>query len=344
MLLKDRIKSEILNKRDIRLDIFLNDVLYNKNGYYFDKKPIGKKNDFITGPEISQMFGEIIGLYLYYIWKTKINSKFNLIELGPGKGTLFKDIANSVSNFPDFLNSAKITFIEVNKELIKFQKKEIKKKYFHNTDWRKSINFQSKYPSIIYSNEFFDCFPIRQFVFKDCWFEKYVSFNKGEDKFYLKDKMVSNKPLISQLNIHKKEKLIEISFDRNKYFEKIYKFIKKRGGVFFTIDYGYLESTKNFTLQSIQSHKFSHVLENIGNKDISSHVNFKDFLNIAYENKLKIEECCTQREFLIKYGILERKKNLSKSKKIKNINIDLERLIGKKEMGDLFKCLIISNL
>ena len=110
MQIINQIKRDLIFK-DMRLDKFIGNALYNRNGYYYKQNPIGDKNDFITAPEISQMFGEIIGLYLYFIWKTKLNSEFNLIELGPGKGTLFKDIAKSVINYPNFLNKAKIEFI-----------------------------------------------------------------------------------------------------------------------------------------------------------------------------------------------------------------------------------------
>ena len=345
MLVEQQIKSEILlKKKDMRLDTFLHYAMYNENGYYYKKKPIGKKEDFVTSPEISQLFGEIIGLYLYYIWKTKIRSKFNFIELGPGKGTLFRDIARSVASFPDFLNSAKISFVEINKELIKIQNINIKKEFSHDINWSKSINFKSNNPSIIYSNEFFDCFPIRQFIHKKSWFEKYVSFNKYENKLYFSDKKVINKQLLTILNLYKNSRLLEISFERNQYFKKICKFIKNKGGVFFTIDYGYTKDIKNFTLQAVQGHKFSNVLENIGEKDISSHVNFNDFISIANDNNLTIEEYSTQRDFLIKYGILERRKKLSNSKQMNIINSGLDRLINKKEMGNLFKCLVISKL
>ncbi len=341
--LQDKLK-QLVKKKDMRLDIFINNAIYNKNGYYYKINPLGKDKDFVTAPEISQMFGEIIGLYLFYIWKTKINSKFNLIELGPGKGTLLNDIVNSVSNYPDFLKKANINLIEINKELIKIQKKNIFNSKISNVKWSKKINFKSKNPSIIYSNEFFDCFPVRQFIFNNCWYEKYVSFNKNNNNFFLKDKLVNNKKILSSLKLYEKEKILEISNERNDYFNKICEFIKKNGGLFFTIDYGYFTNIHNFTIQAIQNHRYSHVLENIGEKDISSHVNFRDFLDIAKKNNLHIEECCSQREFLIKYGIEERQNKLSNLKNRKNINIEMKRLIDNNEMGNLFKCLVVSNL
>jgi len=343
MQIINQIKRDLIFK-DMRLDKFIGNALYNRNGYYYKQNPIGDKNDFITAPEISQMFGEIIGLYLYFIWKTKLNSEFNLIELGPGKGTLFKDIAKSVINYPNFLNKAKIEFIEINKNLIKIQKDNLKKLNLKNIRWLKKINYKSNNPLIIYSNEFFDCFPVRQFVLDDFWSEKYVSYNKIEQKFYFKNKIVKNKKLLLSLNKYKRQKIFEISNERNNYFEKICKFIRKNGGIFLTIDYGYFKNLKHFSLQAVQNHKYSNILENIGQKDISSHVNFNEFKNIAIDNKLKIEEYCTQKDFLIKHGILERAKILSKLNNIENIKIDLNRLTNKVEMGELFKCIIVSNL
>ena len=341
MELEKKIKSEIFsNKKEIRLDYFINNVLFKKDGYYLNQRPVGKNYDFITSPEISQIFGEIIGLYFYYFWKNNIEKTFNLIELGPGNGTLFMDIAKVLENFPNFFNKAKISFIEKNKTLIKSQKKNIYQKYNFQISWLQNINFKSSKPSIIYSNEFFDCFPVRQFLLKKSWFEKYVNFDQLENRLYFTEKLIKNKKLLLLLSNYKDQKILELSNDRNKYFEKICKFIKKNGGLFFTIDYGYFKNINNFTLQAIQGHKFSHIFDSIGKTDISSHVNFADLLNIANDNNLKIEECCTQREFFIKYGILEREKNLPNSK---NISKDVDRLINQNDMGSLFKCLIVSN-
>ena len=113
------------------------------------------------------------------------------------------------------------------------------------------------------------------------------------------------------------------------------------------IDYGYNKKIKNFTLQAIYNHKKTSIFENIGQQDISSHVNFSELIEIAKQNKLQINEFVTQRDFLLKYGILERKKKLL----TKNLNLnknlldeEVDRLINSERMGNLFKCLIVSNL
>ena len=350
MLSKRKInKIKLLNnKKNFRLDKFIEMALYRRNGYYLRKKPIGRKFDFVTSPEISQMFGEIIGVYLVYHWKEKINSKFNLIELGPGNGTLFKDIERTAKILPNFFENADVNLIEINKELRKIQEKNLN--YFKQSKirWSKALNFRSKLPSIIYSNEFFDCFPVRQFLNdNNHWFERYVKFNEKENKYYSINKRVISKKILDYLNKYKRQKIYEVSYSRNKYFEQICKYLKKNRGICILIDYGYNKKIKNFTLQAIYNHKKTSIFENIGQQDISSHVNFNELIEIAKQNKLQINEFVSQRDFLIKYGILERKKKLLTKNSNLNKNLldeEVDRLINVDRMGNLFKCLVVSNL
>ncbi len=336
------------NKKKFRLDKFIEFALFSSNGYYLRKKPIGRKFDFVTSPEISQMFGEIIGIYLLYHWKDKINSKFNLIELGPGNGTLFKDIERTTQILPDFFANADVNLIEINKELREIQKRNLNYFIQSKIRWSKVLDFKSKLPSVIYSNEFFDCFPVRQF-FNDNnhWFERYVKFNEKENKYYSINKPVISEKVLDYLSKYKKQKIYEVSYSRNKYFEQICKYLRKNRGICILIDYGYNEKIKNFTLQAIYNHKKTSIFENIGQQDISSHVNFNELIEIAKQNKLEINEFISQRDFLIKYGILERKKKLlSKNSNLKKNLIDeeVDRLINVDGMGKLFKFLVVSNL
>ena len=186
MNFKDRLIREIKKKRRaLRVDEFIS--------YYISKIPIGFKGDFVTSPEISQMFGEIIGLFILNFWLENIKSEFNLIELGPGKGTLLEDILRITKSYKKFSKSKKIKLIERNKKLIKFQKYKTKIFNLKNVEWLKEFNIVSKLPNIIYSNEFFDCLPVRQFYKKNIWYEKLIDYNKFEDLFYFKDKKVSEK-------------------------------------------------------------------------------------------------------------------------------------------------------
>ena len=346
MTIEELIISEINKKGKISIYDFINLSQYGENGYYIKKNPIGANNDFITAPEISQMFGEILGLFIINNWKQKINSKFNLIELGPGKGTLIGDILRTAKINKKFLESAHLKLIEKNNQLIKLQKKSLDSLNFHRVNWSKEFNIEKNtFPSIIYSNEFFDCFPVRQFHKKDNWFEKFIKYNTSERIFNFVSEKINNKKLIEVLKRFDDVKVAEISESRMKYFEKICKFIKKNKGIFITIDYGYLDPPKNFSLQTICNHKNSHIFENIGNQDITTHVNFEELINISIKNNLKIDLYCTQKDFLISNGIKNRKDKLKINKKtniIKNLDFQYDRLTNKSEMGDIFKVLVVS--
>ena len=177
----------IKKKQPLTVEDYTNICLYKKNGYYINSKILGQKGDFITSPEISQLFGEIIGIYIYSYWKNFFGKNFNLVELGPGKGTLMIDILNITKKLKNFNNFSNIYFIEKNIHLIQEQKKKIKK--FHSNSsiaqWRKKFSINNKNPTIIIANEFFDCLPIRQFYKNNNqWYEKMISYNNNEDRIF----------------------------------------------------------------------------------------------------------------------------------------------------------------
>lgn len=348
------IKKEICQKirkklNGITVEEYIKICLYHKEGYYSKIDPLGHRGDFITAPEISQLFGEILGLFIFYLWKNKFNQPINLIELGPGKATLLIDILRITKNFSHFNNSLKIHLIEKNNTLIKLQKKIFNSEFFNSykISWSKKFKEISNEPVIIYANEFFDCLPIRQFQKKKLsWYEKKINFNTKENKFYTKDILVKNIKMLSLLNKKGSENILEISQEREKYFQKLCIYVKKVKGFIIIIDYGYYDSPESFTLQAVYNNKLSHVLENPGMQDISSLVNFKNLIKIAQKNYLKIHTFCTQRDFLLSHGIKERKNKIFKKCKIKNQKIiqqEFERLIDINKMGSYFKVLVISS-
>ena len=179
------------NSYGIPIDQFIEICLFEKNSYYRNSNPINKNGDFTTAPEISQLFGEIIGLYVLNYWQKKIKKDFNLIELGPGNGTLIKDIINITKKNKDFQNSASINLVEINEKLIAIQKKNIK---FKKIKWVKNLIDIKSNTSIIIANEFFDCLPIKQFIKKKSkWYEKTVNFNSNELRFFFDNFLVENK-------------------------------------------------------------------------------------------------------------------------------------------------------
>ncbi|MGL9725441.1 MAG: class I SAM-dependent methyltransferase [Wolbachia sp.] len=162
------------NQGSISISDLMNTALYHKEyGYYMNKLPLGKDGDFITAPEISQLFGETIAIWIMHAWeKLGKPSKFSLIELGPGKGTLIHDVIRVTKKYSGFFHSMTIHLVEISPTLQKIQKEKLKGL---NINWHKDINNLPKRPTIFLANEFFDALPIDQFIYHDGhWYENRV--------------------------------------------------------------------------------------------------------------------------------------------------------------------------
>ena len=334
------------NNRKISLDRFINKILYDKNkGYYMNKNPIGQKGDFITSPNISIMFSEMIAVWLISFWENmKCPKKINIIELGAGTGEMMLQILKTVDQFSKFKLSSSFYIYEKSSYLKKLQKNKIK---FKNIRWISDINRISKYPSIFIANEFFDALPIKQFIKKENnWYEKYIINKKQNLDFF--EKKIKKEYIEKLLNqkLPKNQNFIEFSPLANKKLSIISKIIKKQNGGLLIIDYGYNNKEMFNTLQSIKKHKKNFLLKNIYRADITHLINFDFFINKIKNFKIDSVNLTTQREFLLKLGILERaeiiSKNVSFSKK-SDMYFRLQRLIDKKQMGTLFKVLFATN-
>ena len=334
------------NNSKIPLDKFINKVLYDRNkGYYMNNNPIGYKGDFITSPNISIMFSEMIAIWLISFWeKMGHPKKINIIELGAGNGEMMLQILKTVGKFNKFNSSSNFIIYEKSPYLKKLQKNKIK---FENIKWINNLKKISKLPSIFIANEFFDALPIKQFVNKgNDWYEKYiVNKDKSLEFFEKKIKTELIEKLIKQ-KIPKNQKFIEYSPLANEKLSIISKIIKKYNGGLLIIDYGYNDKKMFDTLQSVKKHKKNIFLHNIYKADITHLINFNFFKKKIKNLKIDSVNLTTQREFLLKMGILERaetiSKNMSFSKK-SDIYFRLKRLIDKKQMGTLFKVLFATN-
>ena len=329
------------------IDKFINFSLYSKKlGYYMKKNPFGKGGDFITAPNISRLFTEMIAIWIISFWKSLGSpKKFNLIELGAGNGEMMKILIESFENFPVFLESCNLIIHEKSPLLIKEKKKKLKGVEIL---WVSKIDELKKVPSLFIANEFFDALPIKQFRKKEnIWFEKFVNFT-NKDKAFFFEKKTDIKKIEKSIGfkISKNQNFIEYSQLCLNYLKKISKIIKKNNGGLLLIDYGYIDGKMKNTLQAVSNHKIANILNNIGNTDITHNLNFNLFQNFVKQMGGLDINLTTQKKFLTKMGIKERAEIISKNKnflKKADIYYRLQRLIDQKQMGNLFKVMLIKN-
>ena len=278
-------------KKSLPIDKFFQNVLYDKKiGYYSTRRPFGREGDFITAPKISYLFSEIIAIWIISTWEKFGKPKnFNIIELGPGDGSLTKILIKVFERFPEFNAAKKIYLYEISSFLRDVQKKNINNK---NIKWIKNFRNISNGPVIFFGNEFFDAIPIKQFKNKEgVLFEKYYTFGKN-NKVKEIFKRASKRDI---LNIRSYKSLRNLKFiEFPKYgFKELKKIIKKiiqLKGCLLMIDYGYLKPNNQNTLQSVMNHKKNSLLNNLGKADITSHVNFKLLNEFFVKNNLKDEK------------------------------------------------------
>jgi cyclopropane-fatty-acyl-phospholipid synthase len=329
------------NTKILPVDKFIENVLFNKKiGYYSSKIPFGKTGDFLTAPGISNLFSEIIGVWLISTWNTLDKpKKFNIVELGPGDGNLTKVLVKTFERFPEFNRAANIFLYEKSNLLKNLQKKNINNS---KVKWIKKFSNIKKGPVVFFGNEFFDSIPIKQFSRKrDYLFEKHYSLNKKNniDEIY---KKASNKDIsqIKKFRVLNNLKFVEFPKLGLDELNKIVKKISKLEGGLLLIDYGYLTPQNKNTLQSLIKHKRNNLLDNLGKADITSLVNFNLLNEYFIKNNLKVKKIVTQKFFLEKMGIIERANNLSQKMSFKEqskLYLRLKRLLDAKLMGNLFK-------
>jgi len=335
------------NNNLFTLDKFIEESLYNrKYGYYMKKNPFGKSGDFITAPNISILFSEMIAIWVISFWeKLGCPKQFNLIELGAGNGEMMRILVSTFNKFPQFKSSCKINILEKSKLLKKVQKINIKER---KIKWLNNLNELSNFPCIFIANEFFDALPIKQFLKKEKkWYERYVNFNIDKKLKYLDipfDMKKFEKEI--NLNISYKQNFIEYSPLAAKYLKTIIKKIKLNNGGILIIDYAYVEKEMKNTLQAVFEHKYCDVLKNYRKSDITYNLSFNLINKIIKNLGPSISLSTTQRGFLTKLGILDRAEILSKNipfSKKANIYFRIKRLIDERQMGHLFKVMLITN-
>ncbi len=299
------------------------------HGYYMSRDPFGAAGDFTTAPEISQVFGELIGVWCVNAWVTLGSpAQFAIVELGPGRGTLMADLLRAAKAAPEFLAAAQVHLIEMSPVLRAAQKAKLGE----GVTWHETVATLPAVPCLIIANEFFDALPIRQFEMRGGkTYERAVGLHDGKLK-------VGLAPTDKNFET---EGVFEMSSVSLAIGEDLGRQINSLGGAALVIDYGHFYSAAGDTLQAVKAHNFCDVLETPGEADITAHV---DFEALGKSFNAKLLPMLTQGQFLKAMGLEMRSEKLSA--KLGGPERDAflaasARLIDADQMGDLFKVLCV---
>ena len=311
-------------------------LLHPSYGYYTTRDPFGAAGDFTTAPEISQMFGELIGLCLAQSWLDQgAPSPFTLAELGPGRGTLMADLLRATRAVPGFHQGARITLCEASPTLRKRQQQAIAP---HECSWIDSADQLPEGPLFLVANEFFDALPIRQFIRDGSgWRERMIGAEGEVLQFGLAQRQAQ--PALDYRQGDTKDgDMLESAPAAPAIITALAERIANSGGAALIIDYGDWRSLGD-TLQALQNHNVSDPLADPGNADLTAHV---DFEALALAASCKHTRLTPQGVFLERLGLTARANALANSKPADQQNAVIaahRRLTHPEEMGTLFKVL-----
>ena len=303
--------------------------------YYASRDPLGEDGDFITAPEISQMFGELVGLWFADLWvKMGARKKIHFVELGPGRGTLTKDALRTAQRYE---LEPQIHFVEGSPALRKIQSQAFPKAIHHDD----VSTLPDDAPLLIVANEFFDALPVHQLVRSaQGWHERMIGLEDDKLAFVAGDKPMDTIVPKSWARASQGT-MIETSPAAAAIMAEIATRLKNQGGAALIIDYGAFELRAGSTLQAIRGHEKVDPLEHPGLADLTAHVDFEMLKGVAKREGAQVMGVQMQGEWLRQMGIDVRlealqRKNPSDSETLKR---QYARLVDDGQMGALFKVL-----
>lgn len=351
--LKTRIKARITAHGPISVADYMATCLADPtDGYYMTRPPFGREGDFITAPEVSQMFGELIGAFLISAWEDIGSPEaFNLVEFGPGRGTLMADILRVGRLRPDFLAAASLCLVETSEELRRTQRSTLetalgaaapRPTHYDNIDQLPDG------PLLVVANEFLDALPIHQFIKTETgWRERLVGLDAdGELAFGAGTSALDDTLVPPMLRACPPGTVIETQPSANAVTQSISERIARFGGLALFIDYGYLKTAPGDTLQALKDHAYDDVFAHPGEADLTAHVNFEALARAAQSAGAHALPPLGQGDFLLNLGLLERAGALGAGldpQEQEDIRNAVERLAAPQQMGRLFKVLAISQ-
>jgi NADH dehydrogenase [ubiquinone] 1 alpha subcomplex assembly factor 7 len=317
-------------------------------GYYVSRDPLGREGDFTTAPEVSQMFGELLGLWTASVWKSMGSpATFHLVELGPGRGTMMADALRALRVVPPLHQILSVHLVEINPVLREKQRATLIGA--RNINWHDTIDEVPEGPAIILANEYFDVLPIHQAVKgENGWHERVIvldddgmlDFGASAEPIPRFEVLLS--PLVRAAPVGS---VFEWRADTE--VMKIARRMRDQSGAALIIDYGHLRSEVGDTFQAIASHSFADPLKAPGQVDVTAHVDFQALARAAEDVGARVHGPVTQGEFLRRIGIETRAVTLmakASPEVSEDISSALQRLVGggRSGMGTMFKVLGVS--
>ena len=321
------------------------------HGYYTTRDPFGARGDFITAPEISQIFGELIGLWCVVTWRAMGKpGPVNLIELGPGRGTLMADALRAAKLDPDFLNAAQLHLVETSPVLREQQRKRLENVKL-SPQWHSELSGVPEGATLVIANEFLDALPIRQF--QKCegdWYERCVGVSEtGALEFCRGPSRIEKQEIIPE-DLREGANDSDIAEIRPA-ADSLIQTLSLRGldhalAALF-IDYGHSASALGDTFQAVKAHDFTDPLATPGEADITTHVDFEHLAATAAANGLSVHGPLSQAQFLSGLGLKERCEQLmahAPSQEVaRQITSGVQRLTDRAQMGELFQVIALTS-
>ena len=336
MILKDRLIRRISRLGPISVADFMAECLFDPDhGYYATRDPLGRGGDFVTAPEISQMFGELLGLWLAQVWMDQGQPKGVLAELGPGRGTLMADVLRATRRVPGFHKALSLHLVEASPVLRDVQAQTLGA---HAPIFHDSVADLPEGPMFLLANEFFDALPIRQFQMNTAgdWQERQIGVDNGT--------LIWGLAPAAPLDVRdgfKPGMIVETCAPAEAIAGEIGRRVATHGGAALIVDYGDAHSTGD-TFQAVAKHAFADPLENPGAADLTAHVAFAP---LAQSSGARASALIPQGVFLERLGISDRARVLAKALSGPALDTHIaahRRLTHPAEMGTLFKVMALT--
>jgi len=316
-----------------------------EHGYYTTRDPLGARGDFITAPEISQMFGELIGLWMAAVWKQMgAPENIRIIELGPGRGTLMNDALRAVQVMPGFRDAIALHLVEISPALEALQERKLEH-LGAPMSWHPALANVPTGPAIIIANEFFDALPVNQAVKTEHgWHEREIEIDMaGNLAFTLANDPIAHFDMLLPAAVREAPERSIFEWRDGRAAMDLGQRIADNGGAALVIDYGHAETFVGETLQAVGQHAYADPLTAPGNIDLTAHVDFQALGRAVEAMGANGYGPLDQSEFLQRLGIETRAAKLKAAAASRaaatEIDLALARLIGhdRTAMGTLFK-------